>query len=73
MDIRTDLLYSYTGRDVISYFWSDAIAKKSVENSASEISESNFSRSAFCLAQTIGDLLATKQHHIAFDNGIRRF
>ena len=44
MDIHTEIVYSHTGYDVISYFRSEVMAKKTDENTASDGVGWNFSR-----------------------------
>ena len=55
MDNHIDLLYSHTGYDVINYFRSDVIAKKTIENAAFDGFGWNFLRTdeAKCLPATI--------------------
>ena len=42
--IHTDLVYSYTGSDVISYFWSAVVGGKTIENAVFDGLWSYFSR-----------------------------
>ena len=65
-DIRTESFYSHTrGCDITSYFRSEAIAKKTVENAASNGVISNFSITVFTKITKLYSYIGHNQPHKA--------